>query len=190
MACSRASAVDPVSLEWRESERERRGEFFFFREPSSLSSFLLLDAVISSPTLPLFCRSNSAHLLQARAPSLPCRRAPWPARTGGGGRAWKKRKENETKEEKEESEWFLLSFLFHLDKTSSTTETRLLLLSLSSPSFGPSLFLLLHASRSSIVSMSASSRSVSLGASFSPQDLTEAAAAAKTCGVDQVMPWK
>ena len=74
---------------------------------------------------------------------------------------------------------------FHDDKTSSTTETKL-----SQPPFGPplSFILLLQATRSSTVSISASSRSVSLGASSSPQDLIEAAAAAKTRGVDQVMP--
>lgn len=84
-----------------------------------------------------------------------------------------------------------------LDKTSSTTEAKLLLHqvspSLSSPPLGPSLsliLLLLHATRLSIVSTSASSRSVSLGASSSPQALSEAAAAAKTRDVDQVMPWK
>lgn len=71
-----------------------------------------------------------------------------------------------------------------VDNTSSTTETKLS----QRPSVFPfSFILLLHAIRSSTVSISASSRSVSLGASSSPQDSIEAAAAAKTRGVDQVM---
>ena len=94
--------------------------------------------------------------------------------------------------EKEKSVFFSSSSTFsspssfHLtgDNTSSTTETKL-----SQQPSGPpvSLILLLHATRSSTVSTSASSRSVSLGASSRPQDLIEAAAAAKTRGVDQVM---
>jgi hypothetical protein len=80
-------------------------------------------------------------------------------------------------------------FSFHLadDKTSLTTETKLSQLPFGPP---PSSILLLQATRSPTVSMSASSRSVSLGASTSPQDSIEAAAAAKTCGVDQVTPWE
>jgi hypothetical protein len=204
MACSRASAVDPVLLEekWRASERAR-GEFLlpllesrrrrFFPIAIFYNLFLSSANQLSAPS----ASSSSVSPVPTSSLARANRRRRTRMEEAEGDRNEKQEERTTLFSSKRVRRTLRTQLTSQLHKTSSTTEAKLLLHqvspSLSSPPLGPSLsliLLLLHATRLSIVSTSASSRSVSLGASSSPQALSEAAVAVKTRDVDQVMPWK